>query len=164
MEIVNVVNSITIGAALCGASALLWLITAYLRRKTAVDRSKPAMAIAAKVSFEEKRQHPRVAISWVADLETTQGAIPVLLRDISLGGAFVVCPKPLQLNEKCHITIHAPNQESLLLNAEVVWSNANVPDDKVITRGMGIRFAQNSEEDRMRLSNAITASSEDSEE
>jgi hypothetical protein len=38
----------------------------------------------------------------------------------------------------------------------VVWSNTNVPEDKVIYRGMGIKFVQNTDEDRQRLEYAIT--------
>ena len=79
------------------------------------------------------------------------------LKDISLGGAFVVCPNPLPLSEKFRISIEPPEQTSLELNAEVVWSNANVPDDKIINRGMGIRFINNPDEARNRLNSVIAS-------
>jgi Tfp pilus assembly protein PilZ len=49
-----------------------------------------------------------------------------------------------------------PEQEELLLNAEVVWSNTNVPQDQVIHRGMGVKFVQNTNRARQRLENAIS--------
>jgi hypothetical protein len=39
----------------------------------------------------------------------------------------------------------APNNEPVKASAEVVWSNANVPEDKVVNRGMGVRFIKMSE-------------------
>jgi c-di-GMP-binding flagellar brake protein YcgR len=83
--------------------------------------------------------------------------LEVQLKDISLGGAFVVCPNPLPLSEKFRISIEPPEQALLELNAEVVWSNANVPEDKIINRGMGIRFINNTDEDRRRLNDVITS-------
>jgi hypothetical protein len=38
----------------------------------------------------------------------------------------------------------------------VVWSNTNVPQDQVIHRGMGVKFAQNTNKTRQRLENAIS--------
>ena len=60
----------------------------------------------------------------------------------------------MALNEKFRMTIDAPNQKPFPLQAEVVWSNANVPDDKVVHRGMGIRFVENATE-RTQLKNAL---------
>jgi hypothetical protein len=48
------------------------------------------------------------------------------------------------------------------LNAEVVWSNANVPEDKIVNRGMGIRFINNSDDDRKCLNDLITSFMEES--
>jgi len=84
------------------------------------------------------------------------------LKDISLGGAFVVCTEPLALNDKLKISIRIPNQEPLSLNAEVVWSNRNMPAERVVNRGMGIRFIENTEKDRQRLNEALAASLEGS--
>ena len=48
-----------------------------------------------------------------------------------------------------------PDQDALLLNAQVMWSNSNVPQEEVINRGMGIQFVQNKETARQRLEQAI---------
>ena len=109
------------------------------------DRSNPGYSTATKISWEEKRQHPRVTISWQAFLEKSQQRQEVQLKDVSLGGAFVVCQEPLSLQDQFKITFNLPDQGPLELNAEVVWSNANMPRDKVVNRGMGIRFIKNEE-------------------
>jgi Tfp pilus assembly protein PilZ len=97
-----------------------------------------------------------VAISWPIELEPPYESIKVQLKDISRGGAFIFCQKPLPLNEKLRLCIKVPEQEELLLNAAVVWSNINVPRDEVIHRGMGIKFAQNTNKTRQRLEKAIS--------
>jgi Tfp pilus assembly protein PilZ len=89
-------------------------------------------------------------------LEPPYEHIQVQFKDISLGGAFVVCRKPLPLKEKIRFCIKVPEREELLLNAEVIWSNTNVPQDKVINRGMGVKFVQNTNKARQHLEKAIS--------
>ena len=57
-----------------------------------------------------------------------------------------------------------PDQGALPLTAGLVWSNANVPRDKVVNRGMGIRFMKNEEKERQLLQDAITAALEKTDE
>ena len=42
----------------------------------------------------------------------------------------------------------------------MVWSNVNMPSDKVVNRGMGIRFINNEEKQRQILQDAISAALE----
>ena len=88
----------------------------------------------------EKRKDPRVDINWPVSMETSDGTIEAAARNISLGGAFICCKRPLPIGEIFHLTMTGPNNESLIATAKVAWSNANVPDEKVINRGMGVRF------------------------
>lgn len=152
-----IVNSIGIGGAIFVGLILFWFIFVYLKKRMTSDQSGSEVSMSNKFSWEEKRRHPRVAISWQATIEQSGKPQAVQLKDISLGGAFVVCRDPLALNERFKITVEIPDQEYLPLNAEVVWSNANIPSDKVVNRGMGIRFIENDENERRRLQEAITA-------
>jgi len=156
------VNSIGIGGALFVGLVIFWFVSMYLKKRLASDQAAQSYTPSTKTSWEEKRRNPRVAISWQALIEMAGQTNNVQLKDISLGGAFVVCAEPLALNDKFKISIRIPNRELLLLNAEVVWSNSNVPADRVINRGMGIRFIENTEEDRQRLNEALAVSLEDS--
>jgi len=89
---------------------------------------------------EQKRKHPRANINWRVSMETSEGTIVAEVRNISLGGAFICCNKPLPVGEVFHLTMMGPDNEPLAATAEVVWSNVHIPDEKVINRGMGVRF------------------------
>jgi len=157
MENSLIVNSIGIGGAIFVGIVLVCFIVVYLKKRMAYDQSNQSLANPKKIYWEEKRRFPRLAISWGASVESRRGNADVQLKDISLGGAFVVCQQPLALKEKLKIVIDVPRHGSLPLNAEVVWSNVNVPDDKIVNRGMGIRFVENIAEYRDRLKAAISA-------
>jgi len=158
-----ILNSIGIGGALFVGLIIFWFVSMYLKKRLASDQAAQGYTPSTKISWEEKRRHPRVAISWQAFIEMSGQTDNVQLKDISLGGAFVVCAEPLALNDRFKISIRIPNRELLLLNAEVVWSNSNVPADRVVNRGMGIRFIENTEKDRQRLNKALAYSVEDSQ-
>ena len=94
---------------------------------------------------EEKRQHPRADINWAVSMETSEGRIEAQVKNISLGGAFICCKKPLSIGEVFPLTMFGPDNEPVVATAKVVWSNVNVPEDKVINRGMGVRFIKMSD-------------------
>lgn len=164
MESKLLVNSIGIGSAFFVGLIIFWFIFVYLKKRMTADRSNPGYSAATKISWEEKRQHPRVTISWQTFLEKSQQRQEIQLKDVSLGGAFVVCQEPLALQDQFKITFNLPDQGPLELNAEVVWSNANMPRDKVVNRGMGIRFIKNEEKQRQLLQDAINAALEKTDE
>jgi uncharacterized protein (TIGR02266 family) len=163
MESKIIANSIGIGGAIFFGLVLFWFIFVYLKKQMTSNKSNEGFSLPDKISWEEKRRHPRVAIDWRVSIEKSDQHTQAQLKDISLGGAFVACREPLALNENFKITLDLPDQAPLQLNAEVVWSNANIPADKVVNRGMGIRFIQNEEEKRRQLQQAITAAAENSE-
>jgi uncharacterized protein (TIGR02266 family) len=78
-------------------------------------------------------------------IETPEGTIDAEVKNISLGGAFIGCKKPLPIGQFFSLTMTAPNNEPVTATAEVVWSNENFPEDKVVNRGMGVRFIKMSE-------------------
>jgi Tfp pilus assembly protein PilZ len=151
-----IVTSLGIGVAIFAGLVIFWFFNAFVKRKLGTDQSVQLATPSRKSSWEEKRQHPRVAIPWAAMLEPPYEGLKIQLKDISLGGAFVVCGKPLPPKEKIRLCIKIADQEELLLNAQVVWSNTNVPQEKVINRGMGIQFVQNKDTARGRLEKAIS--------
>jgi uncharacterized protein (TIGR02266 family) len=93
----------------------------------------------------EARQHPRTDVNWPVSMETPDGPIEAEAKNISLGGAFICCKKPLPVGQVFGLTMIGPDNVPVTATAEVVWSNANVPDEKVINRGMGVRFIKMSE-------------------
>jgi hypothetical protein len=164
MDSSALINSLGIGAAIFAGLILLWFLRMFFKRRMAKHHSNQMLAAKSKTSWEEKRKHPRIAISWPGRMETSQDSMTIQLKDISAGGAFVVCASPPPLNETFRLTINAPDYDALTLNAEVVWSNANVPEDKVINRGMGVRFIKNTDEDRSSLNHIIVSYLKENEE
>ncbi len=154
-----IISSMAIGAAIFAGLIIFWFFHTVVKRRLSADQSAQLGNSAQRKNKEEMRRHFRLEISWPAAVEIRQTSIRARLKDISLGGAFVICQEPVALNEKIRIYIDAPNQETFALNAEVVWSNMNVPEDKVIHRGMGIKFVQNTDASRKRLEKAIACES-----
>lgn len=151
--------SIGIGGAVFVGFVLFWFVRVYFKKRAAAGTASsvsPPTSLRAS-SWEEKRSQPRLAVSWHAAFASPNGSSPAQLKDISLGGAFVVCADPLPLSERFLITIDLPGRGTLELKAEVVWSNIHVPADRVINRGMGIRFIDNTEEKRKIWSEAVAA-------
>ena len=155
MESQFLINSIGIGGLFFVGVIVVWFVFVYLKRRMTTDKSHQAITTAFNNSMEDKRQHPRVEVSWEAKAENSEISQDVVLKDISIGGAFVVCQEPAAMQDQLRIIINLPNSETLQLNAEVVWSNANMPLDKVVNRGMGIRFMQNEDSERQKLQDAI---------
>jgi hypothetical protein len=150
------VDSLGIGAIVFIVLLMVWFVAAYLKRRVGLEPYQDGTAFETAVSWEEKRKQPRVAVSWQATMDSGRGPEPVQLRDISLGGAFLVCLSPLPLKARLVVTLESPSGP-LTLNAEVVWSNTSVISEKIINRGMGIRFIDNPQDARDRLSRSIAA-------
>jgi Tfp pilus assembly protein PilZ len=150
-----IVTSVAIGVAIFAGLVIFWFFNAFVKRKLGTDQPAQLATPSQKSNWEEKRRHPRMAVSWSAMLEPPYENLKVQLKDISVGGAFVICAKPLPPKEKIRLCIKIPDQEELLLNGQVVWSNSNVPQEKVINRGMGVQFIQNTDKVRQRLEKTI---------
>ena len=151
-----IVTSMGIGAAIFAGLIIFWFFHTFIKRKLRAEQSVQLPNSSQQFNGEEMRRHPRMEVAWPAALEIRHGSIKVRLKDISLGGAFVICRESVPLNQQFRLYIEAPDEEMFALNAEVVWSNMNVPEEKIIHRGMGIRFVQNTEAARKRLEKAIS--------
>lgn len=158
-----VVSMLGISLGVIVVMVIFWSVSKFLKKQLSPELYKQALADAQNPEWEEKRRQTRMEVSWEGSMETAQGTVPVQLKNISESGAFVVCPEPRAINEKFRMIIDAPNQAPFPLQAEVVWSNVNVPEDKVVHRGMGIRFVENTTEGRSQLNKALEADINDDE-
>jgi len=150
-----IITSIGIGAGLFVGLIIFWFFHTVIKRRLGNDQSMPAINSTQLKRGRDQRRHPRLAVSWPATMEIDRKSVNVCLKNISLGGAFVICREPVPLDEKFRIYIEVPNEDRLALNAEVVWSNMNMPEAKVIHRGLGVKFVQNTQAARKRLEEAI---------
>ena len=127
------------------AFLVVWIVNYFWKMSDRSDLDSLTSAKLRQNVGEEKRKHPRVDINWPVSIETAHGTIAAEVKNISLGGAFICCKKPLQLREVFRMTMIGPENEPVIATAQVAWSNANVPEEKVINRGMGVRFIKMSD-------------------
>ena len=126
---------------------LLFFVGYYLwkvRNRSDLD-TRPSSGQLSLKTGKEGRQHPRTDIHWAVSMETSEGMVAGEVTNISLGGAFICCKKPLPLGEVFSLTMMGPDNEPVGATAKVVWSNVNVPNEKIVHRGMGVRFIKMSD-------------------
>ncbi len=99
----------------------------------------------------------RLKIKCPAVIERPQGFTKVGIKEISINGAFVTCPQPFPLGETFQIKIIFTKEKSLVLMADVLWNNNNVPRDQIIARGMKVGFLRLSEKERQFLKEIVSA-------
>ncbi len=124
---------------------LVFVVYYFLKVRISSDLDFPTSVKLSQDVGKQKRKHPRTNINWPVSMETSHGTIEAEIKNISLGGAFICCQQPMPLGEIFHLTMTGPDNEPVTATAEVAWSNVNVPDEKVINRGMGVRFIKMSD-------------------
>ena len=83
-------------------------------------------------SPKEKRRYPRNEVNWFVTIETSGASRVGETKDISRGGAFIYCDRPLESTQLLKMVISAPGmRNSITAKARMVWSNPY---------GMGVRF------------------------
>lgn len=102
----------------------------------------------------ERRTFLRAELKWRVLVKIDDKVVEGVTKNISAGGAYVRCARPLKLNEVFDMVIKAPDG-SLKVKAEVVWSNIYGPDDEINPRGMGVMFLEISDEVRQAISKAV---------
>lgn len=109
---------------------------------------------------KERRRYPRVRAKWPAVIQKRGGAREAELRDISLGGAFIRCDKPLNPNERSKLFIIVPNGKTCTVYFEVVWLRVDCSRGHVLPCGVGIRFTRVPRFDRQYLTEVISKHSQ----
>jgi hypothetical protein len=105
---------------------------------------------------ETESQDPeRRKLICPALVEEPRGILKTSLLELTLSGAFLTCPNPRPIGQALELRILIDPRESLKFEAEVLWNNINVSADKIIHRGMSVRFLQLSPDDRKALSRIV---------
>jgi hypothetical protein len=87
----------------------------------------------------EKRQYPRVEITWPVTILTPNGPKGGRIQNISLGGAFIQCTKVPELDDFFRLVIRPPESQYIFATARIVWSDTFF-NDKSMFHAMGVRF------------------------
>ena len=160
-----VTSLVLTGMLVCILLAFVWVLFRYYRYKMLHEQKGGGGSsivhsgeLKKNIDFTNNRQNNRAEIVWPVTIKPNEGEpMTGTTKDISIGGSFIVCEKPLPMYNHFELTIDVPGQTPLVLLAEVIWSNAGVPEERVICRGMGIKFLQIQAEARASLSAIIAA-------
>jgi hypothetical protein len=154
--IVNIFKFTLHSLILAGLLCVILLIVLSRFRARWHDRLKANVLVEPQDKvLEERRQDSRLKSKIPVLIDTLEGTIEARTKDISRIGAFIVCQNPLPIKRTFRITLLFPEHESIVFDAEVVWNNSNFPEDKIVCRGMGIRFIKLSHEDRRFLEEVL---------
>ena len=137
--------------------AITQYLSKYRQRLTGSSVSCPPGEIE-ESETEDKRLLERISLKWPVVLEKDDEKTETQTTNICISGAFILHSSPLDIGERFNITLNIPEHPEITLEGEVVWNNSNVPEDKVVSRGMGIRFIRLSRENREKLNQILDVS------
>ena len=79
-----------------------------------------------------------------------------LTKNLSIGGAFVLTPDPMDLGDDFLLKLNIPDGgEHIAVNSKVVWTNKYGTESKDLRRGMGVKFLTLQEKDQIRIEGYI---------
>jgi len=135
----------------------LIFLAVYFFRPKKDDKIIPVSLERELLDPEELSLPHRVEPNWPATIETSSGkTAEVSIASITHGSGFIASTMELPIGEKFQLTIHLPDRSPLQVRAEVIWSNLHLPVDKVLKRGMGIRFIEAGEDAICLISDTLT--------
>ena len=103
---------------------------------------------------KERRKYLRVPVVWSAIVNSNHGSLEGEVKDISVGGACILCPEEPIAGESISILLNPPVQRSIPVIGEKVWSDFF--DIHYGTAfGMGILFIHVSPEDRQYIADLV---------
>jgi hypothetical protein len=107
---------------------------------------------------KENRQHPRVKVNWPITINTPQGPIAGVTKNISAGGAFVCIRKSLKPDEELLLSNSPvrPLMSRLSIGAKVTRQNIEKLDNETLSLSMGVQFTRFSGEARKVISEHVS--------
>ncbi len=148
---------IMMGAALI---ALFILIFMFLKKRRPAEKETTTSTFTGLPLEKDVQREfftPRVKTDWVVIIETSEGTVEAIAGNMSIGSIFIACENPLEIKDRLKMSIHVPDRGPIDVTAEVTWNNKNHPADRVVCRGMGVRFVEISAEDRRFLNDFCMA-------
>lgn len=95
-----------------------------------------------KMSKDERRTHPRIAVDWPAMIVTQEACIGGETKNISPTGAFIHCLTEPENGRQLRLVFRDPLRHNwVMVGAELAWSNISTCDD-LGSCGIGVRFTR----------------------
>ncbi|MEJ2366629.1 MAG: PilZ domain-containing protein [Deltaproteobacteria bacterium] len=106
----------------------------------------------------EKRQHPRVEISWSATIITADGLLSCRTENLSADGTRIRCSELPDNLDRFRLVLRPSERQLILATAERVWSKT-VDTDRKTAHTMGVRFTFIPAHEYQQISAAISSNS-----
>ncbi len=104
----------------------------------------------------ERRKHERILVKWPVVVATPQRYIGGEAKNISVGGASIICTRDPGRSEPLRLAIKIPTSEELLqVTGIVVWSDLMAQPNYLYGCETGIRFTSFMGNSRRYLEEAI---------
>jgi hypothetical protein len=103
----------------------------------------------------EKRQYPRVEISWPVTVISADCLVSCRTENLSLVGTLIRCSELPELLYDFRLIFRLADRRLLLATAERVWSRTFVKD-KRMSHAMGVRFTFIPDQDYHLMSKEIS--------
>ena len=123
------------------------------QRRPVRPRATPANRLSGDLivnDFVEKRESPRIDVQWPLTILSEAKRIKGETRNIGIDGIAICCDEPLPINEIFRISIQPPNNQASEVSGKIIWSDVYGIGEKDQTYGIGICFAEISEQYRRR--------------
>ena len=88
---------------------------------------------------KDKRQHPRVEISWPATIITDDGLVSCRTENLSSEGTLIRCSEPPGSLDSFRLVFKPAERQLILATAEKVWSKS-FDNNKGTSHTVGVRF------------------------
>ena len=103
----------------------------------------------------EKRQFPRVELSWPVTVITDDGLVSGRTENVSLVGTLIRCSESPELLHNFRLIFRPAERQLLLATAERIWHKAIVRENSR-SHAMGVRFTFIPNRDYDLMSEAIS--------
>lgn len=104
----------------------------------------------------EKSGHSRILAEWPVTIVTDQSVINGETKIVTDAGFFLHCEERLSGNGFYQMILRPPNQNSVVTNGQLIWSNCDIAVSRGIFSGTGFYFAKIADRDRHVLQEAIS--------
>lgn len=105
---------------------------------------------------DERREMPRIYVSWPITVITEKGVIEGESVNITCAGVFVRSKQALKENETYQMIIKLPDDKQVVLKGKLVWSNLDGEQRSEAFANMGFSFVKVGEEDQDSLKTMIS--------
>ena len=108
------------------------------------------------MEFKEKREYSRAKVEWPVNISAAQGLIQGMIKNMSLGGAYIYLEELPNMDESLDLSIEIPEHHyAVFVTAETIRFEVNASEETPVYYGLGVRLKEIAEDDFEFLSRTV---------